>query len=387
MAYDTSLTDSSAWCALPWFHKAVQTDGTVKPCCSWKGPSQPDADDWLSGSLPTDLRLMFGSGMPAAECANCVMKERSGNGSWRRLSFDMADDAGLHALSDHSLRSVEVNLSNVCNLRCRTCNGDSSSRWVADEIEMGLRPPGSPAMKKSGWRLSDHDAKTIRLVEFLGGEPLLHQDEMVENLSRVDDLSRLRLTLTTNGTVAMGRELADLLVRCQRVHVNVSVDGLGSLNDYIRSDSSWSDVAETLLWLDGMALENENFNYGICSVYSVLNCNLLPDLWEWYDGQGSGLSCHRRQAIAIPLIGPYFYDVKNLPDWMKSRLTSRLLVARDRMPHRAPLVDGLVDYLNMDGVKDFREMRGEFASFNGYLDRTRSAYLRDVNPEIDSLMG
>lgn len=380
-------TYAGVWCTLPWFHKAIQTDGTVKPCCSWNGPAQPESDDWLSGSLPSELRGMFAAGAPAGGCRNCVVKESSGNSSWRNLSFSMAEDVGLSDLAIHPLRSMEVNLSNVCNLRCRTCNGDSSSKWVADEIAMGLRPAGTTAIRRSGWVLSDSDALTIRLIEFLGGEPLLHQDEIVRNLSKIADLSSLRLTMTTNGTIKPNSDLTEILVRCQRVHINVSVDGLGRLNDYIRSDSTWDDVVSTLRWLDGMAVAHDHFNYGICSVYSILNCNRLPELWEWYDGRGSGLAYGPRQAVAIPLIGPSFYDVKNLPLASKAMLTSHLAAARAALPDRASMIDGLIDYLNLDAYKPFDAVRDEFATFNGHLDGTRSASLSDVNPEICRMMG
>ena len=128
---------------------------------------------------------------------------------------------------DPSLRYLELQLTNRCNLRCRHCylgDGDSSElslsqiRAVLKEFEemQGLR------------------------VLLTGGEPLLHSrfDEINEMLP---DLF-LRKVLFTNGVLLR----KDLLNRLKVHEIQVSIDGMRTGHDSLRGAGSWETAIDAV---------------------------------------------------------------------------------------------------------------------------------------------
>lgn len=281
---------------------------------------------------------------------------------------------------------IEVDLGNLCNMRCRTCNGDNSSRWAADEIAMGMRPASECEPRHTDWELSVREASELREIRFKeGGEPLLRQDDIVRNILRSDNLSGLTIEITTNGMVPIGQGLLDIICLSERAFIKFSVDGYGDLNDYIRSDGSWKTLRRSLMHIDDIASRHPNVGYGIVSVLSVLNCNMLHELWQWYE---SCLYHADRKASMVPLRSPGFYDARNLPGVFKSRLNTMLVAEKDKA-HRmtSVLLDQLMEHINLDAGMPFDTFRSEFNRFNGYLDESRGVRLCDVNPELAELLG
>lgn len=369
---------------IPWFHHTVSTDGTAQPCCSWTSKAGRDRHEgFFGGELMSSLRLDFADGVHRQECAACASREAAGNKSWRMIAKDLAEDIGVSHLDPPSVVSMEVNLSNICNLRCRTCDGRHSSKWLADEQRLGFDWRPRHGKRISGWKLDDDAASTIRRLEFLGGEPLLHQDEIASNIEKVPDLTRLHVDITTNGTIPLSDRLRDLMIGCSQVDINVSVDGFGELNDYIRTDSRWADVLSAITFFGDMARHHANINVSMVSLVSVLNVNLIHDLWQWYTDSGIA---DIPLIASIPCYGPECYDARNLPGDYKATLTDRLMSVPYRSQRVAELVSGVVGYLNQDGELSFEEMRRSFARINGVLDADRGVSLETVNPEIYRLL-
>jgi molybdenum cofactor biosynthesis enzyme MoaA len=368
---------------IPWFHHTVSTDGTAQPCCSWTSKAPRDRHEgFFHGELMRSLRSDFSNGIKRSECGACVAREAGGNKSWRMIAKDLADDIGVDAGDRPRVISMEVNLSNICNLRCRTCDGRHSSKWLADEQRLGFDWRPRYGKRVSGWVLDDDAALTVRRLEFLGGEPMLHQDEIACNIEKVPDLSRLHIDITTNGTVPMSDRMRKLLMRCSQVDINVSVDGLGRLNDYIRTDSHWDTVVSTIADLGEMARCNGNINLSMVSLVSVLNVNLIHELWQWYVDSDLVdeplISC-------IPCFGPECYDARNLPRVYRSSLADRLLSLRIDNQRVSDLISGVVGYISQDGDLPFDAMRKSFSYLNGVLDADRGTSLESVNPEIHRL--
>lgn len=122
-----------------------------------------------------------------------------------------------------SLRYLEVQLTDRCNLRCRHCYlGEPAGRELPRES--ALRIPAELA-----------EMHGLRLI-LSGGEPLLYRHfwELNERLPEYD----LRAVLLTNGT-AITRRTAERL----RVHeVQVSLDGLREAHEYLRGPGTFRRV-------------------------------------------------------------------------------------------------------------------------------------------------
>jgi glutamate-1-semialdehyde 2,1-aminomutase len=83
---------------------------------------------------------------------------------------------------------------------------------------------------------------TLREIYLTGGEPF-----MVKNLDKfINKLDRnIKLRFNTNGTL-YNKKLLDILKEFNYVNMCYSIDGVGSVNDYIRYGSKFSEIINNL---------------------------------------------------------------------------------------------------------------------------------------------
>lgn len=126
----------------------------------------------------------------------------------------------LHPSLDPSLRYLELQITNRCNLRCRHCYlGDGPGRDLsAGQVRSVLK--------------EFEDMQGLRVL-LTGGEPLLHPrfDEINEMLP---DLF-LRKVLFTNGSLLR----RDILKRLKVHEIQVSIDGMRQAHDVVRGSGTW----------------------------------------------------------------------------------------------------------------------------------------------------
>lgn len=298
-------------------------DGRSAPCCTWKGFfSEQRGSDFFNGDSLEELRQQMRDHSPPPGCKDCVNSDTLGTYSQRRDGWDVYRGIlGLEGFTDQpQLRYMEINLSNICNLRCRMCGNDRSSRWTADSQAMGFHVHGRV---ENDMVITDDMLRNLRYIRLLGGEPLLHEDQLIDLLSRAAELGTLTLLtlgITTNGMVRPGPQLIELLTKCASIFWTVSVDAVGQLNDYIRSGSSWDVLSQNLLYLDGLSCERTNWQLGIGTVCCVANANRMEELANWVDGN---LSSVRQQHHWYPVNFPEYLAVNRLPAHYLSRLADK----------------------------------------------------------------
>ncbi len=150
---------NASFCPLPWVHTALEPDGSTKLCCIANGaearmnprPSVHDAplaELHARPALQTVRREMLeGSRVP--ECARCTLAEKV-TGTSRRLrvwqhyrdgrygtplSFeDLRAQTLSRGLSGLPLGYLHLNFGNLCNLACRMCGPQYSSRIADDPV-------------------------------------------------------------------------------------------------------------------------------------------------------------------------------------------------------------------------------------------------------------
>lgn len=136
----------------------------------------------------------------------------------------------IEELGDRIYPVAMVNVTNRCNLRCKACfiyrDGNPSPRPRSRSEEMD-----SATMLRTIRELRDRHQ--IRAMVWMGGEPLLRRDVLVEGVQLFPEN-----TIVTNGTL----DLVDL-GRCVYV---VSLDGPEQYNDELRGPGSFGRIMRTL---------------------------------------------------------------------------------------------------------------------------------------------
>jgi radical SAM protein with 4Fe4S-binding SPASM domain len=128
---------------------------------------------------------------------------------------------------DPSLRYLELQLTNKCNLRCKHC-------YLGEVHDREL------SMEQIGSVLKEFEEMQGLRVLLTGGEPLLHSrfDEINEMLP---DLY-LRKVLFTNGILLK----KDLLNRLKVHEIQVSIDGMKDAHDALRGNGTYDLALDAL---------------------------------------------------------------------------------------------------------------------------------------------
>ena len=180
---------SKTFCQAPWHDIHIVTDGGFQGCCVMgAGPTSGryktngkdvTIADGLNAGVNSDtaksLRLALMNDKWHPECKRCMDEEKAGMKSMRNFynerwdnRFNHADaveitDADTGAVpDDHVPFFYDIQLGNLCNLKCRICGPALSSSWVPDEQKMkGLG---------SKWRQPIAPSRETITIEHLGGK-------------------------------------------------------------------------------------------------------------------------------------------------------------------------------------------------------------------------
>ncbi|MGE4544827.1 MAG: DUF5714 domain-containing protein [Pedobacter sp.] len=141
-----------------------------------------------------------------------------------------------HLLQTDTLRELWFHVTNRCNMSCRHCMFGSGPR---DSAELDADRIIELARQAS--------SLGCRVFALTGGEPLVHRrfEYIARNLLELPDS---RLVLMTNGML-LSKVLPRILVDRQRLHLQISVDGLRGRHDRLRGAGSFDGLMEQLRWL------------------------------------------------------------------------------------------------------------------------------------------
>lgn len=151
---------SSTFCIYPFKSLNITPGGSVKPCCAFMQEISSGAKSMsvYEHSLPEiwnsdfmrEIRRQMISGERLAGCEYCYQQERSGVRSMRAATneiwtWDLADPAEARkqlfaevVANDYEVPNrsewLELDVGNLCNLKCRMCNSQSSSGISSDPV-------------------------------------------------------------------------------------------------------------------------------------------------------------------------------------------------------------------------------------------------------------
>jgi len=197
--------------------------------------------------------------------------------------------------------TLELELSNLCNLECRMCTGTLSSRIRRNREH--LPPLVSPYDGAFVEQVAEV-APGLEQVRFSGGEPLLHPivHELAARLAQVRP--DLRLDVSTNGTV-WGPKVRAFLDRGP-VQVNVSFESLRA--DRYEAIRVGSDFGQLMANLDAFQ-EHFRTHPGELTINTNPmrpNWDEMPHIVRWCDERGLFLSFNE-------VIHPDHLSLRSLP--------------------------------------------------------------------------
>jgi sulfatase maturation enzyme AslB (radical SAM superfamily) len=417
--------ESSSFCVVPWLHRHVNEQGFFKVCCVAEGRENfltdsrgkrlhiqggESEEELFNNPGLKELRRKMLHGEWDPICRRCLDAEQAGGSSSRtgrnkrfrhRVPDLLSDTAPDGAITAPAIRHLDMRLGNYCNLTCRMCGPGASKPWI--EPYNRVQPPayqtdsdgltiarniewvGDPAV----WRKFRDQLPSVEWLHFAGGEPMMIP-EMIDALRICVDsgfAGGIDLSYNTNITL-LPKDIGELWPRFKSVSLSCSIDGYGSLNEYIRRPSRWRDIDRHLHTLDA---HFHDWKLRQVSIHTTVQVYNVLDLDKLYAYLRSGFEHVLPAPVLNPLSSPAYLSIQNLPPDVKILARERLVKEKTREEYRRRKntawllnsIDTVVAY--MDGANPTDHWK-DFFSFTASSDREFGDSFTCAAPELAALL-
>lgn len=333
------------------------------------------------------MREKLLKGEKIKDCSVChSMEERSENSHRREFNkYYYIENNKEHdyyqkivkKLKLHQRKSplyAELHVSNLCNLKCLTCNEKDSSQFHAENKKLGI----SQSANTDYTKFVVHTAKAVQNVlnkdlvylDIRGGETLLVPEiKKVLQDADPDITRRISLKIQTNGTLLPDKGWLDIFRKFNKTKVNVSIDAYGEDNTYVRFPSDWQKILQTL-----EKLKQENIKFVINTVVSNINITVLHKLLRW-------VSKEKYLQYVYVLTDPYYLRPHNLPDTILADAAANLGQVRQldyENKNVNTIVDSLVKMCNNSDMTHFTRFLQEIKM----RDKNRNNSITQIVPQM-----
>jgi len=291
--------------------------------------------------------------------------------------------------------TIEIKINNLCNLKCRMCNPLDSTQWTdwveieefykkennylfdtVNNLNLKKKPYiGSFENRDHFWKDLEKLLPFLRRVEFAGGEPLMdpYHYKILDLLKPYGN--NIEIKYATNGTTLgiKGRSIHDYWPFFKSIAVNVSLDGIHEVYNYIRGNSNFTEIEKNIKEIQTMpnisrivgaftAQAGNILQTAECIDYFINEMNII-----FYSHRVSYPNCLSAQVLPLEL---------------KKIAIDRLYEVSDRIKDfdnvkKNPILEKFTiqqiqDNINYLKSKDQSNLWLDFLEFNQKLDKTRN---------------
>ena len=328
------MNNTPPLCLAPWNGILIDTDKQVRPCCAtstfFGNLNQNSLDEIISGPVWTDVKTKLANQEWPVACQGCkASEERTG---WSvRTSF--LTYKKFEGCIDNEIVYLELDGSNICNLACLHCSPKFSSKWLSEwsslEKDIDFLYPANipkpeyfsvdPALILTN--LEKLDLSKLKYMVFKGGDPLLNEETLIalKHFDKISVLSNLEIDLFTNGTV-INKEILHLLNKAETVYFNVSVDGVGKLNEYIRyGNGSNTENIKKNIEVFKSSVKGFRVQPSVSTmIYNIFNLLEIRDFWMELNSKYE--RDNNQIAFRILVNNPIYLNIQILPKDVRKEL-------------------------------------------------------------------
>ena len=322
------------FCIQPFVNVTTRIKGQNNVCCNINLK-----DSNIRNELPVsffrsdkvkDLQTSLLQGKTRKECSLCWYQEKKAGYSQRteyNNYYNIKNNQSneyyekiLKKLRIYKLDNplyFEFHISNLCNLKCLTCNERDSSRFHAENKVLGVsqdKDANYTILDKTKIQaLESAITDDLLFLDIRGGETLM-VPEVKKVLLDVDKQRAKNITLKiqTNGTIVPDKEWTQILKKFKRTKINISIDAFGDHNHYVRYPADWNKIITTLEYL-----KEKKIKFLINTVVSNLNIMILDKLFNW-------IQENNYPSYFYLLYGPTMFRPNNLPKTLLDIAKKRL---------------------------------------------------------------
>lgn len=403
----TLLNQSKVFCMAPWTHMHVWPNGTAKPCCvtnseqKYGNTHDNTIQELWNSESACKLRSDMLAGKPNEYCNHCYAVEKTNQGSLRtslnkRFGEDHFDKVkitksdGSH--DEPNFTYMDIRFSNICNLKCRTCNPTWSSSWYDEYKKVNGSVPVQITPKKYT-QITDKDKlleeilgliDTTEGVNWAGGEPFITEEHwtVMDHWVSTGKAKDIEVDYTTNFSMLKykKRDLFELWSHFKQVRIHASLDGSWQRGEYLRKGLDWQQVIDNR---KRMLEQAPHIQFEIIPTVSILNAMHLPDFHkEWLENGWIYNADHFRFNF---LFSPSEFCLRNATNRYKKKVSNRWREHKRWLidnQHSKP-DDSIIQWI--DGLEKFMYVKAEKVNMDKLLttyDRVRDERWWQVFPEL-----
>jgi hypothetical protein len=272
------MPNTNAFCSYPFNSLFLSGNAEYKFCCASRtilgDANSTTVEEAMNSEAAKEIRQHMLEHKWHPNCVVCKDIENIGGKSTRTQETWVGPD---DTFNDESfiLEFVDLRWNNTCNLSCNYCVPEFSHHWARMKNEKITR-----IAKENEQQLLDFIEKhkdTVKKVMLLGGEPLLHK----QNLPLTDIVPNAFYYILTNLALEKLQDNPNVNRFLTLPHFDwgVSFETIGPRFEYVRHGADWDTFVQNLKFIDGKTSENGfKFSahplYGLYSAYNII---------EYYD--------------------------------------------------------------------------------------------------------
>lgn len=353
------------YCRLAYNGFALRHNGSPSPCCQWKFhdvKSLPTIQWWETDRYTKEIRSKIindlKNGIKHIGCNQCWEDESSGLKSYRQISNEIYSHQ--KEIEDFKVLDLELNLGTLCNLRCIMCGPYASSLW---ETEYKLNTEKSKfwhfTFDKKSW-VDDPKffewltpfLSTVNRINFSGGEPFIipQFETIIKNIISINREKDIKITMNTNLT-KLSKTLLNNLNKFKKVNIMISLEGIGTKNNYLRFPSKWEEIEKNI----NLLFEYSNFEVAIHHTIQHSSVYTLPELIDFFHSKNFHYF-HTNTVqgkLQLELEGVPKKDMDNFTKWAK-------------LNESIPVIKNLIPRL--ESVQFNLEIHKKFRQYIDYID-------------------
>jgi hypothetical protein len=292
-------------------------------------------------------------------------------------------------IDDFKMRYMDIRFSNLCNMKCRTCGPELSSKWYDDQIKLfpGYERPKFIDVNSADdfmGKLRPH-LDTIEEVYFAGGEVLItpqHYEVLDYWLKNNRRDVRLRYTTNFSNLRHKQKSMFDYWKLFDDVRVAASLDTFGARAEYSRSGTDWNAIVQNRREM----IEASPTTYfeltPTVSIFSVYNLFEFHKTWV-----EEGLLDINNIRINI-LTHPRYFSITILSKELKDKIAGiykeyvKWLQENNAWAHIIKDVEGIVEHMYS---ADHSNLIPDFIKHVEAIDNVRNEKFTETYPEYKDL--
>lgn len=373
----------------------------------WNFGDMPLQDRWTGPEL-TDFRNRTLEGEELPACHRCFEAEKVGTYSLRKVTWDPEQDPEGKNTAVLGLKSprgitltpkiitmepyynkgpiqIALKISNICNLRCRSCNGKDSYLFHQEghhyNEKYNLNEPWYIEGPAGGVEWSDQQideivghSQNLRRLEIYGGEPLIDKKlpMLLGKLIETGQSQYIDLNISTNVTRFPAPEWISMMSHYKSFNLNLSIDGVGEQFEYLRYPAKWSRVEANMHKFVELFSHHDNFFLLPTVTVSSMNIYYLPELVTYLQ-ESTGVFPHLNLVMQ-----PFWYRISNIHEDVKQHIVAKLEQSG---------IEQLMSYAeymktNPCSAKGWEQ----FKFWTNAMDQYRGESFAETFPELNQLM-